>query len=386
MSNRRIILAALTVAMAATALAQTPPKPAATSEPVLARFPLDIQAGVVMLPVDFNGQRLAFFLDTGATHMVFDESLRDQLGPQVRSQRVMTAGGFKDMPVYAAPAAKLGPMDLSDGAVALVSDFAAVRKLSGKDIRGAIGNSALKKFVIRVDVDAKEVVILNPDGRVHEDWGAVLPLTFSLQGMPMVRGRLDANTELDFVIDTGATATGHLPQDIFRQVMSANGLASTQTSVESARGSRTELLARVPSLTVGPYEHKGLVFTSSPTLALLGCGYLLRYNTTVDFPAKRLYLARSRHFEHPDEILICGFHISHSGGNVVIDSVDKGGPAERAGIVAGDVLLGVDGKNTTTMDISEINALLRQADKRLAVIICRGKKIYQVSILLKQPI
>lgn len=387
MYRRNIIVVVLSVAAAA-AMAQPPTAPAATSAPaVLARFPMDVSAGIVLLPVDFKGQRLTFLLDTGATHMVYDESLRDELGPQVRTQRVMTAGGFKEMPVFAAPAATLGGLDLSQGAVALLSDFAAVRKISGKDIRGAIGTSALRKFVIRLDVDGLEVLVLSPDGRTHSDWGPMLPLTINFQGMPTLRGRLDANTELDFIVDTGATITGHLPQEIFRQLVAADGLASTQTSIESARGSRTELEARIPRLTVGPYEHKGLVFASSPASSpLLGCGYLLRYNVTIDFPGKRLYLAKSRRFNRPDEALLCGLYVSRSGGNVVIQSVDKSGPAEQAGIEPGDVLLAIDGKNVTTMEISDINTLLRQADKRLTLIIGRGKKMFQVLIALKRAV
>ncbi len=380
-----IALTLLPLLAAALAGADAPTRPA-TQPAVIAKFPLAGETGLILLPVEFKGRALTFFLDTGATHMVYDESLRGELGALVRSQRVLTAGGYKDMPVYAAPSAHLGKLDLSGGSVAIVSDFAALRKLTGKDIRGAIGTSALRQVVLRLDMDNREVLLLQGDGREHAEWGVALPMPLSHQGMPTVRGELDGNTAIDFVLDTGATTTGHLPQDVFRQVQAAGGRASTQTSVESARGPRTELLTRVPRLAVGPFEMKELIFASTPTVAVLGGGFLRRYNTTFDFEGKRLYLAQSRTFAQADEILMSGMHIGRSNGNVVVQVVDADGPAARAGIAVGDILTAVDGKNIAEMDLGEINSLLRQADKSIPLIITRGQRVFQMKITLKRKI
>lgn len=50
---------------------------------------------------------------------------------------------------------------------------------------------------------------------------------------------------------------------------------------------------------------------------------------------------------------------TEAGTGIEITVVTKGGPAEEAGILAGDIITGVDGKNITGMDVNAIADLIR---------------------------
>jgi carboxyl-terminal processing protease len=70
-----------------------------------------------------------------------------------------------------------------------------------------------------------------------------------------------------------------------------------------------------------------------------------------------------------------------SGAGVEVGSVQPGSPAERAGVLAGDVLLSVAGKDVTTADVPTVAGLLRGAESStVRVAVRRGAATRTVSL------
>lgn len=70
-----------------------------------------------------------------------------------------------------------------------------------------------------------------------------------------------------------------------------------------------------------------------------------------------------------------------SGAGVEVGSVQPGSPAERAGVLAGDVLLSVAGKDVTTADVPTVAGLLRGAERStVRVAVRRGAATRTVSL------
>jgi carboxyl-terminal processing protease len=64
---------------------------------------------------------------------------------------------------------------------------------------------------------------------------------------------------------------------------------------------------------------------------------------------------------HPEQRHACGLLFRSSGSYAVIQAVQPGSPAEKAGFVAGDVLRRVDGKSVFGMGLPKIRALVETA-------------------------
>lgn len=70
-----------------------------------------------------------------------------------------------------------------------------------------------------------------------------------------------------------------------------------------------------------------------------------------------------------------------SGAGVEVGSVQPGSPAERAGVLAGDVLLSVAGRDVTTADVPTVAGLLRGAESStVRVAVRRGAATRTVSL------
>jgi len=76
--------------------------------------------------------------------------------------------------------------------------------------------------------------------------------------------------------------------------------------------------------------------------------------------------------------------MTHSGKSIIV-SVIKDTPAEKAGLKSNDVILSVDNKNVSGMDISEVAGLVRGAENTTVTIkVKRGKNTVTKKILRKK--
>lgn len=70
-----------------------------------------------------------------------------------------------------------------------------------------------------------------------------------------------------------------------------------------------------------------------------------------------------------------------SSGYMTIRSVQDGGPAEQAGVKKGDVVTAIDGKDTSKLSTSEIRSLIRDDDKKEAVLtVSRGGDTTDITV------
>lgn len=64
--------------------------------------------------------------------------------------------------------------------------------------------------------------------------------------------------------------------------------------------------------------------------------------------------------------------------------VDEGGPAYEAGMLAGDVIIGIEGQSTAGMSTTEARDLVRgKEDTQVALTVCRGEETLELSVTRK---
>ena len=124
-------------------------------------FRIDPTLGAIILPVQLDGKKFQFLLDTGCGATVFDTALRRHLGnPTGSPANLLMQNG--ETASYAVPHAKIGRLSLPVSEVVVCMDLDWLRQVSGCDIDGILGNRFLRNWVVRFDFDQGRIDILEP--------------------------------------------------------------------------------------------------------------------------------------------------------------------------------------------------------------------------------
>ena len=108
----------------------------------------------ILLPVEIDGEKFQFLLDSGTTHYVFDVSLRKHLGRSVGSATARGGGqsGIR-LEEFTTPPFCVGALQVSPppGGTSPVADFAGIRKVLEWDVRGLLGVPFFQGRLVQFD-------------------------------------------------------------------------------------------------------------------------------------------------------------------------------------------------------------------------------------------
>jgi hypothetical protein len=338
---------------------------------VLAEFDIYKDGDWILLPVEIAGKTYRFVVGTGFTYTALDTSLAGLLGTPVATDGT-------GINLYLEPNGKVGKMSLQTGQPARTADLTHLRKASGHAIDGVLGMSFLSTKVVHLDFDRGKLYFLR--SRCTQA-GESCPLHFNLDNLPLVDVDVPGAGTRQFLLSTGqgGCGSGALDRQTFADLL-RNGLMTGVGQIWSASLNRAEMKQRgeIRGLSLGPISLPPMIFNESAS-NVLGLGFLLRFKVTFDFPGRRLYLAKSRHFDLPDRIDRSGLHVLREHGVTIVAVVDQGSPAEASGIRPGDVLTEVDGKNVGQLRMKPFRQLLAKSEA-IPVTIRRGQKQIVVTL------
>ncbi len=351
---------------------------------VLAQFHLKGSKEAILLPVTFRDKEYTFLLDSGCAVTVFDDSFRRDLGQLKRKTQVVVPRSTFAVEVYDAPQATIGPLDLSRCREVLCTDVDVVGNVAGEKLDGLIGMNFLRDYVVHVDFDAEMISFVAPANNEQLRWGKAVAIDYDRAGLPHIDAAVFFDIAADFLVDTGALSTGSLDEQVFQKVLSEKKAETIDITLLTAGGAIQEREARIVNLLVGPFEYRDLIFAESDS-SILGLSFLSRHEVIFDFPNKKMYLREARDFRRRDERDMSGLHLAWQQSKVVVESVQKGGPAHRAGIQAGDVVETIDNRRAIQYRVWALQEFLRQRDgKEITVTIERDGRSREVSFKLEK--
>ena len=122
------------------------------------------------------------------------------------------------------------------------------------------------------------------------------------------------------------------------------------------------LLARANSLKLGTVEvakpvvalatQGGTAATLSDVVGGVGYGVLRQFNITFDYANSTLYFEKNANYGQPDAFDRSGMWIERSAEGFEIIDVIKDGPAAKAGLSPGNVIVAIDGKPWTSLPLA----------------------------------
>jgi predicted aspartyl protease len=336
-------------------------------------MPIQVLNNHIYADVTVNGKGpYTFIFDTGGTNLV-TPAVAKELG--LKSEGNMDthgAGeGIMEAGLTKVSQLKIGNAALKDQ-VFVVLPLDALSDIEGLKEKGMVGFETFRRFVTRIDYAGHTLTLIDPKHFDPKDAGTPVKFAFR-ESIPEVKGTFEGIPGT-FDIDTGS----RVELTLTKPYAEKNGLrAKHAKGVEAVDGwgvggPSRGYVTRGSMLTIGDVKVPGVVttlatqskgaFAGEEYSGNIGSGLLKRFIVTFDYEHQTMYL-KSATVQLTDVGTFdrSGMWINDSRGGFKIVDVTAEGPAEEAGLKAGDVIVSIDGKLAGETTLPQLRTRLRNA-------------------------
>lgn len=378
-----------------------------------ARIPIEIYNNLIVAPVILNGQvPLKFIIDTGVrTAILTDKELSDFLNLNyTRKYTISGIGGEKLVDAYVTNDVSLdlpGVNSRGHALLVLDQDFLQLKSFMGADIHGILGYELFSRFIVQVDYQHKELVLMSPRRFKPNRKYQMLPMTIQ-DTKPYILCDVKVNdtttVRVKLLIDSGASHGLFLdPESDPRIQVPAQNVSSIIG--RGIAGAMYGKIGRVPSLTLGDFQVTDVItnfpdpesyidsLKISPTVfrnGAIGGEMLSRFKVIFDFSAEKLYLRKNHSFKKKFYYNLSGLTVKATGENLdefEISDVREKSPSFHAGLLPGDLIEKINGLPSENLDLHQINGFFNSAPgKRISIEVVRNGETIKKEFRLEDPI
>jgi len=378
-----------------------------------AEIPIEVHNNLIIVPVILNNQLpLKFIVDTGVRTTILTEKIYSDILHLAYSKKftITAPGGINAVNAYIANNVTIdmpGVHGRGHAMLVLENDFLELRNSLGSEVHGILGYELFSRFVIKIDYEAKLMTLMLPQRFKPSRKYTRLPITVE-DTKPYYVAELKMNDTTSMsaklMIDTGAS------HGLFLDTESSNKIVIPSKNISCTIGKGlggliTGRLARIKSLRVGRYTINNMIasfpdpnsyFDTLRTGRMvyrngsIGGEVLSRFLVVFDFPREKIYLKPNQAFRKKAYYNMTGISVKAIGPNLrdfVVAEVREQSSAFKVGVKVGDRVFSINGRLTTEMDLSEINAYFNsRPGRKIAMKIVRGAEIIDKEIILVNEI
>jgi hypothetical protein len=375
-------------------------------------IPIQIQNNLVVVPVVLNDVLpLKFIVDTGVrTAILTQKAFSDILQlPYNRKYSISGPGGNKLIDAYVTSNVSIalpGVTGKGHALLVLEEDYLELRNFLGTDVHGILGYELFSRFIVRIDYSRKVMTLTLPEkfrpGKKFQE----LPMLVE-DTKPFVLTSLNLSPSnamtAKLLMDTGASHGLMLEPSSDERIVVPQNTVSTVIG-RGLGGVITGKIGRIESLKLGHYTLNNVLVnfpdpnsyldTLKSTLTFrhgtIGGEILSRFTVIFNYSQGKLYLKKNKEFKKEFYLNLSGIDLKAKGSKLnifeVLD-VRKLSPADKAGVLPGDILVSISGIPVTDLYLNQANAILNsKPGKRIALVIERNKVRYELMLRLENQI
>ena len=352
---------------------------------LIAKFSIKLLTGGVVIiraTVGDKPDSLNFVLDTGSGGISLDSSTVNYLQlPPVDSERTIRGiAGIRKVKFIRNLTLHLPGLDV-ENLDFHINDYEILTNVYGVRIDGIIGYSFFSRYIVKINYDVNMLEVWRQGAIKYPRQGYLMkPLISSI---PIMNATIKDAYSVDgkFYFDTGAGLCLLMSEDFANdKKVIKKGRKMTLTQAEGLGGKKTMFVTTVKQVKFGPFKFRKVpahIFkdefnvTAYPVLGgLLGNDIFRRFNLVLNYATKEIHLLPNSHYSDEFDYSYTGMGIYFINGDIVVEDVLAGSPAEKAGIQIGDKILAVN-KNFTN-NIQVYKNMFQIPGSKLNVIIIRG--------------
>ncbi|MGC4123262.1 MAG: aspartyl protease family protein [Myxococcales bacterium] len=310
-----------------------------------------------------------FLLDTGASNIV-TTALAKELGLKTEGAFEGKGVGEKsdDIGLAMVDSVQLGEATFEKQLFA-VWDMAELARVEGTRAEGIVGYEVFRRLVATLDYQRGKVTFTLPKAFAYRGKGTVVPFIFNGQ-IPQVDGAIDGLAG-KFDLDTGSRSS----LDLMKEFIEKHGLRERYPAkVQGVAGwgiggpgrsaiSRAQKLelgkvavpAPVVELTL---QEKG-GFVNPYVAGNVGNGVFKRFTVVFDYSRQQVIFEPNAAYAAADTFDRSGLWLNRAEAGFEIIDVYAGSPAAEAGLKAGEIVVGVDGKSAPSLELPALRQRLR---------------------------
>ncbi len=343
-----------------------------------------LTGGIIILHATFDDYKdsLNFVLDTGSGGISLDSLTSEyyhlKLVPSdriVRGIAGMKYVSFANDHTIHLPGITVGNLDFH------VNNYEILSSAYGMHIDGIIGYSFFRRFIVYIDYDEMIIKVFTPGSYKYPRGGYLLKPQFSTLPMQAAEVRDGKDIMAKFYFDTGAGLCLLMSNDFANDSAVFRKKRKMYATIAEGLGGKTDMsLSIVKDLKVGPYRFHNIpayVFndeynvTNYPALGgLIGNDIFRRFNVVLNYPQQEIFIKPNKHYLDSFDYSYTGLGFYLIDGAITVTDIIKSSPAEQAGFMIGDIIIGVEGNFTNNIQAYKI--LMQNAKARLRVLVMRS--------------
>src|SRR3954447_5569296 len=334
---------------------------------------------IIQATLDSIPDSLNFILDTGSGGISLDSTTCSELGIKLQhSNRTIRGIAGIRMVDFAyghtlrMPGLSVDKLDFH------VNDYDILTSVYGVKIDGIIGYSFLRRYIVRIDYDNLKMEVLTPGTIKYPRGGTLLKPRFSTLAMQDLYVRDGKAINSKFYFDMGAGLCLLLSKSFVDDSAFLNSNKKMFGTQAQGLGGKAEMsLTVIKEARLGPYRFKRVptyIFndeynaTSYPASGgLIGNDILRRFNIVLNYGQQEIYIKPNSRFRDSFDYAYTGLGIYMINNEVTVLDIMKGSPAEKAGFVEGDVVLGMN-KNFSG-NIQVYKTMLQSLNTTISVLV-----------------
>ena len=342
--------------------------PAGTTETTV---PFQLVNNHIYADVSVNGSKpLLFIFDTGGHSLLTPEAAKE-LRITAQGSQTATGGGagFMQSGVTRVASLRIGDATITDQPVSVLNFTSP--QIEGVDVKGMVGYEFFARFVTRFDYGTHRITFIDKHHFDPASAGTAVPIVLYNQ-LPQLAGSYDG-IPADFCVDTGNRASLILttPFVAKHDLRAGAGSGIVAMTGWGIGGPTYSFVTRGGVLKLGDVEVDHPLVTLSTDKGgsdaaeafpnNVGGGVLKRFVVTLDYDHYTMYLKpASGPVADLDTFDRSGMWINDDAAGFKIINVTKGGPAEKAGLKSGDIIVAVDGKPAHALALYDFRQRLRE--------------------------